>query len=74
MRLIGSGKHYKLCTNIVNVDNLTDTITKRAFLSLSSQQNSLLKLKPGHAHVCFSRLDWPTLTLYLRLDKQQRQS
>lgn len=68
MRLIGSGKHYKLCPNIVNVDNLTDTITKRAFLSLSSQHNSLLReendqLKPGHAHVCFSHLDWPTLTL-----------
>lgn len=74
MRLTGSGKCYKLCTNTINVGSLTDTTTKRAFLSLSSHHNSLLKLQPGHDHLCFSHLDWPTLTLCLRLDKVQRQS
>lgn len=73
-RLSGSGKHYKLCISTINVDNLTDSITKKGFLSLSSQHNSLLKLHHGLAHVCLPHLDWPTLTLYLRLDKQQRQS
>lgn len=42
-------------------------------LSFSSQHNSLFKQWPGCAHLWFLHLGWPSLTLYLRLHKQQRQ-